>query len=383
METTTLRRAEMDMLLTVLQQQQAAKNDIVVPATKIRSEDGIIIVQDADVSMSLDGVTSRPAHYTPTTVFNEGLAAKLNIPVGYLRRMHETRPDLYDANVNGWLHGTTGYPYPADQREFLVRAFSDGNGGGIARSIQSDSYRIIDDLDILETAFQGIAAAGLDLSTLDIKGDLSERHMRVTIRVPQISAAAPYLLQNYRYGGRSGQDFPLIDAGLVIKNSETGCGAFSIAPHLTVQVCSNGMTMTTDAQRQVHLGGRMEAGIVRQGDDTKQKELELVRLRTRDAVQTFLDVDYLSKTVAKLEEKAGKPLEGAPDKVVRHLSKSLGFSDDLSDTILGQFIKGGDVTAGGFLHAVTAAAHEQSDPDTAAMLEESALRALDAAYALR
>ena len=382
MSTATLRKASLGDLAQLLKNQHAAKNDIVVPATKMRSEDGIIVVQDAETVVSMDGVTSVTARYTPTDIFNEGVATKLNIPNGYLRRLHADRPDLYDANVNGWLHGNDNGIGP-DDRSFLLRAFSDGDGGGVARAFLSDKFKIIDNLDVIMEALQGVKAADLDPEGLDIKADLTDRYMRVTIRCPQISAAAPVLLENYRYGGVSGKERPLIDAGLVIKNSETGGGAFTIAPHFTVQVCTNGMTMTTDAQRQVHLGGRMEDGIVRQGDDTKEKELELVRLRTRDAVKTFLDVDYLSTTISKLEAKAGKPLEGAPDKVVRHLSKSLGFSDDLADTILGEFIKGGDVTAGGFMHAVTAAAHTQSDPEIAVTLEESAVKALDAAFALR
>lgn len=382
MNTNTLRKANLADLAGLLQNQNAAKNDIVVPATKVRSEDGIIVVQDAEVTMSLDGVTSVAGHYTPTDIFNEGVATKLNIPNGYLRRMHADRPDLYDANVNGWLHGNDMGASP-DDRSFLLRAFSDGNGGGIARAFLSDKFKRIDNFDVVLSALEGVKAAGLDPDTLEIKADLSERFMRVVIRTPQINAAAPYLLQNYRYGGQTGQERPLIDAGLVIKNSETGGGAFSIAPHLTVQVCSNGMTMTTDAQRQVHLGSRLEDGIVRWSDETQQKELELVRLKTADAIKSFLDVDYLQTTIAKLEEKAGKPLEGAPDKVVRHLSKSLGFSDDLADSILGEFFKAGDTTAGGFMNAVTAAAHTQSDPEIAVTLEESAVKALDAAYAYR
>ena len=51
--------------------------------------------------------------YTPTEVCDQGLADKLGIPAAYLRRMREQRPDLYDANVNGWLDG--------DDRKFLIR----------------------------------------------------------------------------------------------------------------------------------------------------------------------------------------------------------------------------------------------------------------------
>ena len=46
----------------------------------------------------------------------------------------------------------------------------------------------------------------------------------------------------------------MVFAGWVLSNSETGCGAFTITPRLVVHVCRNGMTITKDALRAVHLG---------------------------------------------------------------------------------------------------------------------------------
>ena len=54
----------------------------------------------------------------------------------------------------------------------------------------------------------------------------------------------------------------MVFAGFVITNSETGCGAFSLTPRLVVQVCRNGMTITRDAMRVVHLGERLDQGVV-------------------------------------------------------------------------------------------------------------------------
>ena len=60
-----------------------------------------------------DGVTLTAGTYIPTEVCDQGIADKLGIPAAYLRRMREHKPDLYDANVNGWLDG--------DDRRFLLR----------------------------------------------------------------------------------------------------------------------------------------------------------------------------------------------------------------------------------------------------------------------
>lgn len=378
--TTKARNATLRDLADLLQTQQARKVDVVAPASTVRSEGGVIHVAGADHQISMDGVTATDGVYRPTAIFDEGLSSKLGIPTAYLRRMREERPDLYDANVNGWLHGNADVE--ADSRSFLLRCFSGDQGGeGVARAFLSDSYKRIDNLDILTATLEAVREVGADIQVTGC--DLSERSMRVVINSPGITAAAPVLLQNYRspFTGQTGREEPMVEAGLVIKNSETGGGAFSIAPHLRVLVCKNGMTMTTDAQRSVHLGGRLDEGIVRWSDETQQRSLELVRSKTVDAIKTFLDVDYLESAIARIEAKCEAPLSESADKAIRKVGKALTFTDEQIAGVLDHFIMGGDVSAGGVMQAVTAYAQVVEDPDTAAMLEESALKVLDLAAA--
>lgn len=377
--TTTARNATLKDLAALLTEQQTAKVDVVAPAHTIRSEGGIIIVNGAEQQITMDGVTTVDGHYRPTAIFDEGIAYKLNIPVGYLRRMREARPDLYDANVNGWLHGADGATF--DERSFMLRAFTGTAGNeGIARAFLSDSYKRIDNLDILTATLEAVKNAGVGV---EVKGcDLSERNMRVILTAPGIAAAAPLLLKNYRspFTGNTGREYPLINAGIVIKNSETGSGAFTIAPHLTVQVCSNGMTMTTDAQRSVHLGSKLEDGIVRWSDETQAKALDLIKAKTVDAITSFLDVEYLTNAIARLEEKSATPVQDVTKSITK-VGKALAFSEETIAGVLDHFIMGGDVTAGGVMQAVTAYAQVVQDPDLAATLEESAVKVLDLAAA--
>ena len=64
------------------------------------------------------------------------------------------------------------------------------------------------------------------------------------------------------FTGARGADNPLVFAGFVLTNSETGHGSFAIAPRLIAQVCSNGYTITRDAMREVHLGGQLGEGVI-------------------------------------------------------------------------------------------------------------------------
>ena len=62
------------------------------------------------------------------------------------------------------------------------------------------------------------------------------------------------------FTGARGADNPLVFAGFVISNSETGHGSFKIIPQITVQICDNGLTLTQHALKEVHLGGRLATG---------------------------------------------------------------------------------------------------------------------------
>ncbi len=370
-----LRNATLGDLAVMLKEQHAKKLDVIAPAAKLRSKNGVFIVEDAHQEISMDGVTSRDVHLAPTAMFDEGLSEKLGIPLAYVRRMRATNIDLYDENVNGWLH------QDSEARSFLVRSFT-GDGHGIARAFLSDSYRFIDHLDALTAALDGIAKSGMEVEIT--KCDLTERRMYVKVNAPSVLEYAPDLLKGYRspFTGETGDSNPGISAGFVIQNSETGDGAFTIVPSMTVLVCTNGLTRTKDAVRAVHLGGKLDEGIVRWSEETQAKTLELVTLKAADAVKTFLDVDYMKAAIAQMTEDAGKPLTGPLDKTVRAVGKKLNFADDTIDGVLDHFMRGGQFTAGGVMQAVTSFAQTVPDADRAWAIEEAGMRALEVAAAI-
>jgi hypothetical protein len=387
MSTDTLRSADLDALATLLRQQDARKLDLVVPATKMQMTDGVLYVQDAMQEISEDGVTSRTAALKPGNVFDEGLAEKLKVPVGYLKRLHAERPDLYDANVNGWLHGNDGMGFGPDPRSFLTRAFAAPNDAtdgydGFARAFLSDTFRMIDHFDVLAASLDGVRKAGVAVDITQC--DLTERRMYVKVSAPQVTALAPELLRGYRspFTGQTGEENPVVFAGFIISNSEVGNGAFSITPSMTVQVCKNGLTITKDAVRAVHLGARLDEGVVKWSEDTMLKTLELITLKASDAVATFLDVDYMTAQIRALEEQAGKPITGALPDVVKAVGRKMLFTEDQTDGILDHFLRGGQFTAGGVLQAVTSFAQTLDDADEAYGLEEQGIKAMEYAASL-
>jgi hypothetical protein len=368
----TARNATLADLAALLRDQQARKVDVVAPAAAIRAEGGWLVLDGTVPDLGEDGVTMTAGRYRPTDVCDQGIADKLGIPAAYLRRTREGNPGLYDANVNGWLG--------RDERLFLVRCLRGTGGAGVARAWLSDSYKVIDNLDVLMAALDGIRASGYPVQVESC--DLTDRRMYVRVRCEPVSVLAPVLLSRYRspFTGASGADCPVVFAGFLLANSETGCGAFSITPRLVAQVCDNGMTITRDAKRSVHLGEKLGQGI-RWSADTMGRQAALVTAMARDTVTSILDPGYVARAVREMERQAGHPVK-APAEAIKVIGTQLRYTQAQQDDILNHFIAGGDLTAGGIMHAVTSVAQVQDDGDAAWDMESTALEALRLAAAL-
>lgn len=358
----------------MLRDQHSRKVDVVAPPSALRAEAGRLIIEGTEPVLTADGVDQTDGVYLPTATCDEGVSEKLGIDLRYLRKLRDRAIDLYDVNVNGWL--TRCEP----DRRFLIRCFRGPDGSGIARALLSDGYKKIDHLDLLTATMAGIQQAGVPTK---IQGcDLTERRMYVRIYSEAISALAPSLLAGYRspFDGAEGADNPVVWGGIVITNSETGDGAAAITPRLVVQVCKNGYTITADSHRAVHLGGRLDEGVIDWSADTQQRQLDLITAKARDAVTRFLNPAYVQRIVRELERTAGTPVT-RPQDTIQIVSQQLRFSEEQQDAILSHFIKGGDLTAGGVMHAVTSVAQTLPDADAAHELESRAIRVLQLAAA--
>lgn len=382
-DTYGLRKADLGQLVELLKDEHTRKHDFIAPATSLRSENGVLVVRGTDVELTNDGVVSYDGRYALNSVAVEGLSAKLDIPLGYLRRMQTNRVDMFDDNINGWLRGTDKLvdspdgiryqPATPDPRRFMVRTLR-GQGDGVVRAFLSDRYKIVDNLDVLMSTLDGIREAGVNVR---IDGcDLTERNMWVRVVCEEIGAYAGDLVENYRspFGGRPGRDLPLVWAGFELSNSEVGSGQFAITPRIVFQVCTNGQTVTRDAVGTRHLGAKMDDGVIRWSNETLQANLDLIRKQTGDAVKTFLNIEYVEKKLAEIRGRAD--VEVNPSTVVETVAKSLKYTEAQQANILDHFIRGGIVTAGGVMQAVTSAAQLEADGDSAAALEASAFEAL-------
>lgn len=385
-----VRRDTMDLvqLAAALNDRRTRSLDIVAPASAVRFDGAALVISGMDQTIGEDGVTDPNGRYVPTVVGHETLGARLDIPARYLKRLAADRTDLYDENVNGLLRGaadgfdlaTGDETFPNDGPTALYRLLRSDDAienRGVLRAVLSPRYRTIDDFDVLLAMLKGLNQSGIDLTPDNFKADLTPRRMIVRVRAPQVEALAPELLKGYRSPYRSaGEESPIVFAGFRMTNSEVGGGAFSITPEITVLACDNGMTITKKATREVHLGGELPEGI-QWSDETRRRNVELVASKTADTVRSFLSTGFLETTIKELEADAGVELaDPAATITAVAKDKAMLFSDTEAAGILGMFVRGGQMTSGGVLHAVTAFSQTVPDADRAHDLETKAVRAM-------
>ncbi|MEV0246884.1 hypothetical protein AB0H76_09885 [Nocardia sp. NPDC050712] len=407
MPTTTVRHVGLRDMLTLLESQQATKVDVVAPATAVHARDGLIELSGVEPAVDERGVTPIDGLYLPTAAADSQIATKLDIPVRYLRKLREQdRSDLYDANVNGWLHGRPRPDTPAepDSRQFLLRLFTSNTPGepGVLRALLSDRYGIVDNLDLLTAVMDGIRQA--DEQAQFRSCDLSDTALRCKVYSPGVAALAPHFLRDYRnpfanpdleaerqrVAGRigslrslaagEGQGYapgsePVVFAGFRFSNSETGHHALTLKPELVVKICGNGLTLPMFAFTKRHLGDKLDVGAVGWSQDTLRKRLAVITAETRDKVREWLSPQFLGERVAELEDAAATPVT-QPDKTIEVIAKNLGFSESERSGILAHFVAGGQLTGAGIANAVTSFSQTLPDPDRADVLDDLALSAM-------
>ncbi|GAA5091408.1 hypothetical protein [Nocardia iowensis] len=405
---TTVRHADLTDLVALLNRQQAAKVDVVAPASALRARNGFLDLSGVSPVLDERGVTDVEGRYRPTAAADSQIGTKLKIPVGYLKWLREQRrTDLYDANVNGLLHGPLDAPAltDGDDRSFLLRLFTSGapDEPGILRAFLSDRYGIIDNLDVLSAVLDGIREADADVEVRSC--DLSESSMHCKVFSPKVSALAPGFLTNYRnpfdnpelenerrrvageidrwrrVAAREGQGYrlgtePVVFAGFRFSNSEIGHHAVTLKPELFIRICGNGLTLPLFAYTKRHLGDKLDTGTVGGwSQDTYRKRLSVITAETRDKVSEWLSPQFLNSRVEELERHATTPVS-KPDRAIEVIAKQLGFNDDERAGILSHFIAGGQLTAAGIAHAVTSYSQTIPDADRADTLDDLALHAM-------
>ena len=270
---------------------------------------------------------------------HDQIAARLNIPRQYYDRMKTETPDLLATNVNAWFR------HNPEKR--MIRTL-----GGDVRAFLSNRYNRIENEEIASVVLPILA----DIPDVKIiSAEITERRM-------YIQALTPRTVGEVKKGD-------VVQAGVVISNSEVGHGSVSISPLVYRLVCLNGMISADGRLRANHVGGRLEETEALYADDTRQADDRAILLKVRDHVRIAVDSVAFARRVEAMSGLTEAKVTGDPEAVIEVLAKKIGVTEGERAGLFRSLIEGGDLSAWGLLNAVTAQAHTAESYDRSVEFE--------------
>ncbi len=323
-------------LAAELNRQIGTKRDFVVSTDAMQMEDGAELFS---LHRSLDSGMHDVEPFGMTDLFHRQLGTALGIPSKYYDKMRTEYPDLLANNVNGW--------FGHDSNKHTIRTLD-----GTARAFLSDRYRRIDNYDI----------ANATLPVISEMPDAKVESCEVTDTRMYLKVVNPRLEAEVRKGD-------VVQAGIVISNSEVGLGSVKVMPLVYRVVCLNGMIINDLGKRKYHIGREMEESWELYSDTTLEADDKAFMLKLADIVRTAVDEVKFNMVVDKLREAAQVKITAHVPQVVELTAKQYGFNKSEEADILQYLITGGDLSLYGLSGAVTRASQDVSDYDRATELE--------------
>ena len=337
-------------LAKTIEANEKAKRDFVAPTNKLE----MMVDFDATKEMLLRVDNEEQSKYHINNIAHEQLSDKLGIPKKYYDRMMVDAPELLVNNVNHWFHG--------EPKRNLVRTLD-----GTMRAFLSDRFRPLDNFLVAQAVLPVLLDQGLEIKILSCA---------ITDRRFYIQAVTPKIEGEVRAGD-------IVQAGLVISNSEVGCGAMSVQEMVYRLSCLNGL-ITGHSLRRQHVGKRLDSDDSATYDfyssETVEADNRAFQLKVRDTVKNVFDEGAFAEKVERLRETTENTIDIkkiAGGDFVEDVTSRFGFTKDEGEGVLTRLIQEGDLTQYGLANAVTNLANDAEDYDRAVELEKIGGRVID------
>jgi len=312
-----------------LERQQESKRDFIADTRALEmSNDGI----------ELGGLNGYNCGISPLA--HEQIGQRLGIPKKYYDKMKDESPDLLARNVNHWFRNTP------ERR--MVRTMDDR-----VRAFLSERYRPLDNLDMAEVVLPAIV--GMECRI--VSAELTDKRLYIKAVTQRIEAEV-----------RPGD---VVQAGIVVSNSEVGCGSVKVEPLIYRLVCSNGMIVPDYSLKKYHVGRGYGGEDVQEfyRDETRMADDKAFWMKVRDVVAGSLSQEIFTRIVNGMREAAGREITADPLKVVEMTRTRFGLTDNEKGQVLRHLITSGDLTVYGLSGAITRTSHDIPDYERATELE--------------
>jgi hypothetical protein len=320
-----------------LERQAMNKRDFLAPERQLQVE--VVDAAPPTVQLVLGAVGRMPL--TPHA--HGQVAEHLGIPKAYYDRLRQQAPALLATNVNHWLHASVT-PRLVRTLDHMVRAYL------------SHRYRPLDHVDLAEAVLPVL----LEDARLEVAS------CQITATRLYIKATTPRLTAEVRKGD-------VVQAGVVISNSEVGAGSVRVEPLLYRLACRNGAIINDLALKKYHVGranGHGEDAIqALLRDETKVLNDRAFWATVQDVVRGTLQEVTFHQIVARWCEATQEVITGDPVQVVEVTAKRLGLTESERGQILRHLVEGGDLSRYGLANALTRASQDVENYDRATDLE--------------
>ncbi len=306
----------------------------------------LMMTTDEDGSSRLDlDLGDKNETFKVNELAHQQIANRLQIPLRYYQKMRTEYPTLLDDNVNSWLSQN------AERR--MVRVLD-----GKVRAFLSDRYRRLDNLELAtKSVLPTLQGMGKNIDIVSC--DVTETHMYIKVINKKLKAEVAV--------------GDVMQAGMVISNSEVGLGSLKVEPLVYRLVCKNGLIVKDFAQKRYHVGkqieGEEDSAYEIYSDETLQADDEAFFLKVQDTVRCAVDEARFMLTVNKLKEAKNEFTGQDPVHTVEVLADKYILNQNERGSVLRHFIIGADNSKYGLIQAVTRASQDIEDYGRATELE--------------
>ena len=323
-----------------LHRQKSNMRDFIAPTQQLTLEHPELRVSDK-------------GYFPVTDHAHSQIAGHLKIPKGYYDRLRST-PELLNRNVNHWLSQREG-------EKRLVRTL-DGN----ARALLSERYRPFDNYQVALNSLEALKAADCRVASCE-----------VTSRRFYLKAVSNRIETEVKKGD-------VVQAGVVISNSEVGSGSLRVEPLIYSLICDNGMISADSSYRRPHIGSALTSknsgAIEFFTDETREASDQVVFLQVRDIVAATMTDTGFEQLVERFAASQEKRLEADAFETVELLRKNESLAESEGKGILASLLRGEDSdTLFGLVNAVTDYSKKVESYDRATELERLGGKLLEGA----
>lgn len=328
-------------LAAELERQANSKRDFIMATEAIEIESASSEGLPIPSSIKVPDVAGLPKSLGVNDLAHDQIAEHCGIPLQYYRRMRNELPGLLDSNVNAW--------FKQSPSKRMVRTL-DGN----VRAFLSDRYRPLDNYDLAESVLPRL----LDSDCRVESCELTEKRLYIKAVTERVT-----------FEVKKGD---IVQAGIVISNSEVGSGALTVEPLLFRLVCTNGMIANNARMRKTHVGrgvADLEGAFEFFRDETRAADDKAFFMKVSDTVAAAFDTIKFGEIVEQFFAAQQDVVEADPIQVSEVIQKRYSFNDSERSGFLKHLLTAGDMNRFGVVNAITRTAQDVQSYDRATELE--------------